>query len=36
MILEENGEVKIYYGAADTVICLVTADVQDLLRLCTT
>ena len=36
MILEENGECKIYYGAADTVICLATADVQDLLRLCTT
>lgn len=36
MILEENGECKIYYGAADAVICLATADVQDLLRLCTT
>jgi beta-1,4-mannooligosaccharide/beta-1,4-mannosyl-N-acetylglucosamine phosphorylase len=34
MILEEDGEVKIYYGAADTVICLVTADVDDLIRLC--
>jgi beta-1,4-mannooligosaccharide/beta-1,4-mannosyl-N-acetylglucosamine phosphorylase len=35
MILEPGGEVKIYYGAADTVVCLVTADVGDLLDLCT-
>jgi len=35
MILEESGEVKVYYGAADTVECLITADVQDLLSLCT-
>ena len=34
MILEDTGEVKIYYGAADTVECLATADVEDLLRLC--
>ena len=34
MILEESGEVKIYYGAADTVECLATADVNDLVRLC--
>lgn len=27
MILKESGEVKIYYGAADTVECLATADV---------
>ena len=33
MILEESGEVKIYYGASDTVECLATADVQDLLSL---
>jgi len=26
--------VKIYYGAADTVECLATADVGDLLELC--
>lgn len=36
MILEESGEVKIYYGAADTVECLATADVNDLVRLCLT
>jgi len=34
MILEDTGEVKIYYGAADTVECLATADVQDLIALC--
>ena len=34
MILEDNGEVKIYYGASDTVECLATADVNDLIRLC--
>ena len=33
MILEDSGEVKIYYGAADTVECLATADVNDLLEL---
>lgn len=34
MILEDTGEVKIYYGANDTVVCLATADVHDLLNLC--
>ncbi len=34
MILEDSGEVKIYYGASDTVECLATADVGDLLALC--
>jgi len=34
MILEESGEVKIYYGASDTVECLATANVDDLLKLC--
>ncbi len=34
MILEDDGEVKIYYGAADTVECLATAHVDDLLSLC--
>jgi beta-1,4-mannooligosaccharide/beta-1,4-mannosyl-N-acetylglucosamine phosphorylase len=34
MILEDDGEVKIYYGAADTVECLATAYVDDLLALC--
>ncbi|NLG29439.1 MAG: glycosidase, partial [Chloroflexi bacterium] len=34
MILEDDGEVKIYYGAADTVENLATAHVDDLLALC--
>lgn len=34
MILEETGEVKIYYGASDTVECLATANVDDLIELC--
>jgi len=33
MILEDTGEVKLYYGAADTVMCLATADLTDLLEL---
>ena len=34
LILEDSGEVKIYYGAADTVTCLATAHVDDLVKLC--
>ena len=34
MILEDSGEVKIYYGASDTAECLATADVNDLIKLC--
>jgi len=34
MILEDSGEVKIYYGAADIVTCLATASAEDLARLC--
>ena len=34
MILEPDGEVKLYYGAADTVTCLATAHVDDLVKLC--
>ncbi|MBN1348229.1 glycoside hydrolase family 130 protein [candidate division KSB1 bacterium] len=34
MVLEDDGEVKIYYGAADITTCLVTADVDDLIGLC--
>ncbi len=33
MILEPDGEVKIYYGASDTVECLATANVNDLLAI---
>ncbi|QTQ16064.1 glycoside hydrolase family 130 protein [Treponema parvum] len=35
MILEDNDEVKIYYGASDTVECLATAQLEDLISLCT-
>jgi beta-1,4-mannooligosaccharide/beta-1,4-mannosyl-N-acetylglucosamine phosphorylase len=34
IILEDSGEVKIYYGAADTVECLASAQVDDLIRQC--
>ncbi len=34
IIPEENGEVKIYYGAADTYMCLATAQIEDLIALC--
>ena len=33
-IVEDNGEVKIYYGAADTCICVATASLQDLIDCC--
>ena len=33
-VLEDSGEVKIYYGAADTVQCLATARLEDLLSVC--
>lgn len=34
MIIEDSGEVKIYYSAADTVECLATAHVEDLTGSC--
>ena len=34
MILEDDGEVKIYYGSADCVECVCTANVDDLIKLC--
>jgi beta-1,4-mannooligosaccharide/beta-1,4-mannosyl-N-acetylglucosamine phosphorylase len=34
MILEDSGEVKIYYGAADTVECMAVTHVDYLLKLC--
>ena len=34
MILEDDGEVKIYYGASDTVERLATANIEDLINLC--
>lgn len=33
-VLEEAGELKVYYGAADQVICLATAQVADVVALC--
>ncbi len=33
-IVEVNGEVKIYYGAADTSICVATADLGELVNSC--
>jgi predicted GH43/DUF377 family glycosyl hydrolase len=33
-ILEENGELKVYYGAADQVVCCASAPVDDVLALC--
>jgi len=33
-ILEDNGELKIYYGAADQVMCLATGNVDHLIALC--
>ncbi|MDR1565867.1 MAG: hypothetical protein LBS48_01115 [Treponema sp.] len=32
IILEDSGELKIYYGADDTVVCLATADVNDVIN----
>ena len=34
MILEPDGEVKIYYGASDMVECLATANIDDLIKIC--
>lgn len=34
LILEKNGEVKIYYGAADTVECVAFSTVNQLIKLC--
>lgn len=33
-IAEDDGTVKIYYGAADTYVCLATAKLKDLIDLC--
>ncbi len=33
-VIEDNGEVKIYYSGADTNICLATTDIDYLLSLC--
>jgi predicted GH43/DUF377 family glycosyl hydrolase len=33
-ILEDDGELKVYYGAADQVMCLATAPVDEVIALC--
>jgi predicted GH43/DUF377 family glycosyl hydrolase len=33
-ILEDDGELRVYYGAADQVMCLATAPVDDVIALC--
>lgn len=33
-VVEDNGEVKIYYGAADLCICLATTTIDDLISIC--
>ena len=34
-ILEDDDTVRIYYGASDTVVCMATAKLDDLIALCT-
>jgi predicted GH43/DUF377 family glycosyl hydrolase len=34
MIAEDDGEVKVYYGAADTSICVATGSLRDLIQSC--
>jgi predicted GH43/DUF377 family glycosyl hydrolase len=34
-VLEDDGTVKLYYGAADTVMCLAEAKLEELVRACT-
>jgi beta-1,4-mannooligosaccharide/beta-1,4-mannosyl-N-acetylglucosamine phosphorylase len=34
LVVEDSGEVKIYYGAADTVECLAITHIDDLIRFC--
>jgi len=33
-LVEPDGEVKVYYGAADTAICVATAPLQDIIDCC--
>ncbi len=35
MVAEDDGTVKIYYGASDTVECVATANIDELVALCT-
>ena len=33
-VLEEDGELKVYYGAADTAICVAMAQIDEIIALC--
>ena len=33
-IMEEDGELKVYYGGADTCVCMATGRVEDLVEAC--
>ncbi|KKK48781.1 hypothetical protein LCGC14_3141690, partial [marine sediment metagenome] len=33
-IVEDNGEVKVYYGAADTAICVASAHIEEIIETC--
>ena len=33
-IVEDDGEVKVYYGAADTAICVATGQLDDIVASC--
>lgn len=33
-VIEDSGEVKIYYGASDTTQCLATAQLDELIEFC--
>jgi predicted GH43/DUF377 family glycosyl hydrolase len=33
-IVEDNGEVKVYYGAADTSICVASGSLEEIIDSC--
>jgi predicted GH43/DUF377 family glycosyl hydrolase len=33
-IVEEDGEVKVYYGGADTAICVATGGLEEIINSC--
>ena len=34
VVPEKNGELKIYYGGADSCVCLATSTIEELVKLC--
>ncbi|MCD6364335.1 MAG: glycosidase, partial [Planctomycetes bacterium] len=34
LIVEDDGQVKVYYGAADTAICVATGDLEEIIASC--